>query len=175
MLFHVNIVIDIMRRCINVFTQERYMIIKKWGNHLFSFHGGEINKATKGLFAVALQKMLETKEFNVATDKTEGTVTISFALGGIVVKTKNQRFDVSMDAETKKRLQAYQAKFGIRKTSAETTKELTKETPSETNSSASIETENPTAEQSPSHKDVVNETKKDEKPRGRSIFMTFVE
>jgi len=151
------------------------MIIKKWGNHLFSFHGGEINKATKGLFAVALQKMLETKEFNVATDKTEGTVTISFALGGIVVKTKNQRFDVSMDAETKKRLQAYQAKFGIRKTSAETTKELTKETPSETNSSASIETENPTAEQSPSHKDVVNETKKDEKPRGRSIFMTFVE
>lgn len=158
-----------------MFTQERYMIIKKWGNHLFSFHGGEINKATKGLFAVALKKMLETKEFNVATDKTEGTVTISFALGSIVVKTKNQRFDVSMDAETKKRLQACQEKFGIRKTSAETTKEPTKEISSEANSSASIETKNLTAEQSPSHKDVINETKKDEKPRGRSLFMTFVE
>lgn len=90
-------------------TLERYEIIKKWGNYLFMFHGKEANEINKGKLKNILDKMILTTEFQWKPIPQTKGIEVSFALGSIEVHAENQYFMITMDAETRNRLQTFKS------------------------------------------------------------------
>ena len=86
---------------------ERYEIIKKWGNYLFMFHGKEANEMNKGKLKNILEKMILTNEFQWKSIPQTKGIEVSFELGSIEIHNENQHFFVTMDVETRNRLQTY--------------------------------------------------------------------
>lgn len=86
---------------------ERYEIIKKWGNYLFMFHGKEANEMNKGKLKNILEKMILTNEFQWKSIPQTKGIEVSFELGSIEIHNEDQRFVVTMDVETRNRLQTY--------------------------------------------------------------------
>lgn len=151
---------------------ERYEIIKKWGNYLFMFHGKEANEINKGKLKNVLDKMILTSEFQWQPIPQTKGIEVSFALGTIEVHNENQYFMITMDAETKNRLQTFKNEQQVEQKEVEVEVEVEKQETSE-KIIPTVETRQeetlPTSSTSP----VQTKSKKQELV-GESVFLDFI-
>ena len=88
-------------------TRERYEVIKQWGNYIFSFNGKAANAENREKLKKILKKILLTKEFKWIPDKVTKIIHVKFALGSFQIQTVNEKFLVTMDEETRRKLKEF--------------------------------------------------------------------
>lgn len=153
-------------------TIERYEIIKKWGNYLFMFHGKEANEINKGKLKNILDKMILTTEFQWNPIPQTKGIEVSFALGSIEVHSEKQHFMITMDVETRNRLQTFKSEQQTEPKETVSQIQETKETYENIPPKVETKTEEtlPTSSTSP-----VQTKQKKKEFVGESVFLGFID